>query len=444
MSRPQAVSSLQPSVVASPAELVVAFLGCAASPASRTAALGNLNPQKWPQLLQWMDDAGLSFYFLQKLTDTGSRRVVPGWVVKRLEENFAANQRRVGEMSRRFDVLNRQFENAGVLYAVLKGFSLVPQFCPSAALRYQADLDYLIAEDSLTAAQQILRRAGYAEKPSRSRLESIFVPPGSEQPSRGVQQYGPQAPYAVELHLDLWDGDLHQLHSIPRLFKAEHTVPHPWNGLVFPVLADEDAFLVQILHACHHLFTQWIRLSSLLEIAYFLNRRAADTPLWERVEQRVGDHPMLQEFVVVVTELANALFAAELPPLVRTWGAHIQPQTRVWIQKYARDWALCDLPVHQFHFLPRTKLIRFLRQQYHDDAPGQTATTDPAPSSRLARMASSIRRNPSLVLDRAWWKRQLLVRRSLFHALGTLRYWCEIPRWMWLNRARMRSAPHQL
>lgn len=444
MTRSHAVAFSQPPAASSPTEAVVAFLGCAPAHSNASAALRNMSRQKWPHLLQWMDDAGLSFYFLQKLTDTRSLDAIPAAVVSRLEENFAANQNRVGEMSRRFDLLNREFENAGVRYAVLKGFSLVPQFCPAAALRYQGDLDYLIADESLPAAQQILVRAGYAEKPSRSRLESIFVSPGAEQPLRGGQEYGPQAPFAVELHLDLWDGDLHHLHSVPRLFSAERTVPHQWNRLVFPVLADEDAFLVQILHACHHLFTQWIRLSSLLEIAYFLNRRAADTLLWERVEQRVGDHPMLQEFVVVVTELASVLFAADLPPLIREWAAHIQPQTRVWIQSYARDWALSDLPVYQFQLLPRTKLVRFLRQQYRDDAHGQTVRPDPVPSSRLARMASSIRHNPSLVLDRAWWKRQLLIRRGLFHALGMLRYVCEIPRWMWLNRARMRSASHQL
>jgi len=62
------------------------------------------------------------------------------------------------------------------------------------------------------------------------------------------------------------------------------------------------------------------------------------------------------------------------------------------------------------------------------------------PSSRLSSMVSSVKNKPSLLLDAAWWKRQLLFKRSLFHALAALRYFYEIPRWKWLNRARMRSV----
>jgi hypothetical protein len=33
------------------------------------------------------------------------------------------------------------------------------------------------------------------------------------------------------------------------------------------------------------------------------------------------------------------------------------------------------------------------------------------------------------VLNADWWKRQLFLRRSLFHSLAGLRFLCEIPRW---------------
>jgi hypothetical protein len=207
------------------------------------------------------------------------------------------------------------------------------------------------------------------------------------------------------------------------------------------VLTDEDAFLVQVLHAFRHLFTFWIRTSCLLEISYFLNCRASDTALWRRVDQRVGDSLVLREFVVIIAELVAELFAVPIPPLVRVWGRSIRPATRVWIENYARHYAFCDLPVYQFSLFPRSKLILFLLQQYEDGSDQKhSVRRQLLVPSRLARIAASVRSDPSLLLNRRWWKRQLLLRRGVFHVLAGLRYLCEIPRWLWLTRARVRSA----
>jgi hypothetical protein len=384
----------------------------------------------------------LAFYFLQKLKNTNATDTAPTWVMSQLERNFAANLRRVGDMSHRFGSLNRRFNDAGVRYTVVKGLSLVPQFCPDAPLRHQSDLDYLVDDPSLLAAQRVLLEAGYSPKLSRSNQEFIFVMAGTREPSRSAEQYSARAPHAVELHLDIWDSDLHGLPLMQRQFSVERTRIHEWNGFAFPVLADEDAFLLQVLHACQHLFTFWIRMSCLLEVGYFLNRRASDTSLWNRIEQRVGDNLLLREFVVIVAELVVKLFAPPLPPLVRDWGARVRPGPRVWIESYARHWAFCELPGYQFSLFPRAKLVLFLHQQYRDNISAQKhmVRNRLIPSSRLLRIASSVRDKPSLVLDASWWKRQRLIGRSLFHALAGLRYLCEIPRWVWLNRARMRSA----
>jgi hypothetical protein len=184
-------------------------------------------------------------------------------------------------------------------------------------------------------------------------------------------------------------------------------------------------------------------MSNLLEIAYFLSRRASDEDLWSRIEQRVGDSVMLQEFVVIVTELAARLFEAPVPPLVQAWGITLRPAARVWIEHYARRWAFCELPVYQFSLFPRSKLALFLRRQYEDAAPREKSPEQNQagrPMSRVGHMAASIRSDPSLVLDLAWWKRQLLIRRTIFHALAAARYAFELPRWWWLTRTRSRSV----
>jgi hypothetical protein len=424
-------------VTRTPVEDIVEFLSFSSTPSDRVQELTKVRPREWERILQWLDDAGLTFYFLEKLKSTKTD-AVPAQVLSRLQRNFAANQRRVVDMSRRFGILNRRFEEAGVRYAVLKGLSLVPHFCPDANLRHQSDFDYLVDDQSLPAAQRVLVEAGYHQKASVSKHQLIFVIPGTGEASRSGEQYSAEAPHAVELHPDAWDSELCTLIAMPKRFSGERTRLYHGSGWVFPALTEEEAFLLQVLHACQHLFTYWIRMSNLFEIGYFLNQRVSDTALWNRIEQQVGDNPVLREFVVVITELVEKLFAAPLPELVRAWGPRIRPAPRVWIENYAKPWAFCELPAYEFRWFPKAKLVRFLHQQYRDPSAERLLVRNHwLRSSRLSRMAAAAKERPSLVLDVGWWKRQLLIRRSLFHALASLRYFCEIPRWRRLNQARM-------
>jgi hypothetical protein len=419
-------------------ETIVDFLRFSNHDADRVNSLSGFSSRRWEKSLRWLDDAGLSFYFLHRLKNLQADALVPAWVLIRLQRDFAANQERVDYMWQRFDLLNRAFHAAGVRFVALKGLTLVPEFCPYGSLRHQADFDYLVDEQSLLLAEQVLSKAGYRQKDTHSNLESLFVIPNAPDPSRSGDQYSARAGHAVELHLSVWHSDLHKLPAIPNLFSVEQGTTHQRNGYSFTALEDHDAFLLQIVHACSHLFTHWIRISSLFEIAYFLDQRAADAVLWERVAQRMGDHLALRELVAVVTGLVATLFSPSLPPLLRTWSAQLRPAPRTWIEEYARDWALSELPVYQFSPLPKTKFDLFLRQQY-DDENGRLQSVmrvQPWSRSRVSRIISAVKVDPWLFLNAGWWKRQLLVRRSLYHALADVRYLFEIPRWLWLTRVK--------
>lgn len=421
-------------------EEIVAYLSFSEGRRDPLPAFQKFTRRQWKHVLQWMDDAGLAFYFLQKLKHTNASDVIPPSVLSQLQRNFTSNQLRVHYMSRRFDAINGRFTDAGMHYVVLKGFSLVPQFCPYAALRHQGDFDYLVDEQSLPAASRILIDERYKPQDSRSSTQTIFVSPGGE-PSRNGQQYSPQAPHAVELHTDIWDSTMHRVPSIPCLFSTAQARTHNWNGIRFPAQTDADAFLLQVLHTCHHLFGQWVRMSCLYEIGYFLQRRAWDNELWGRIEQRARDSAILREFVVIVAGMVNRLFAAPVPELVQSWGARTRPGPRIWTEHYARSWALDGLPVFEFSLFPRAKLALFLHQEYRSASWVEAAQPQSeAPSSRLSRIVSSVKRNPTLALNPSWWKHQHLFRRALFHGLAGLRYVCEIPRWKWRNRAYARSA----
>jgi hypothetical protein len=423
-----------------PVENVVGFLSFSRDHRDRVNAIETFSRREWNHVLQWLDDAGLAFYFLQRLKDTHAGDVVPPVVLSRLERNFASNQLRVDDMSHRFDAINKSFDHAGVQYVVIKGFSLVPQFCPYAPLRHQADLDYLVDEQSLPPACRGLIDVGYSSQKSPSSKDSIFIIPGGSA-SRGDDQYSPQAPHAVELHTDIMDSKMLGLPPIPSLFSVAQARTRHWNGFAFPAQADENAFLLQVLHACNHFFGQWIRMSCLFEIAYFLHRRTSDTELWRGIEQRVGDSAVLREFVVIVTEVAAQLFAVPLPKLVQSWSTTIRPGPRTWIEYYARNWALCDLPRYEFNLFPSAKLALFLHHQYRSASWDlQSRHQKESLCSRLSRVASSIKSDPSLVLNAGWWRRQRLIRRTFYYASAGLRYVCEIPRWRWRNRALRQTA----
>ena len=419
---------------------IVGFLSFTPDCCEHLDPIRKFSPRKWRRVLQWLDDTGLAFYFLQKLKDTDATRGIPAPVLARLEQNLAANQQRMEALGQRFNLVNQRFNDAGLRYAVVKGFSLVPEFCPVASLRYQADLDYLLDEASWAAAPSVLLEMGYRLRDPRSAKELIFLTPDGR-PSRSLDQYTAEAPHAVELHLDMWDSGLHRVPAMEKLLLVSRTSTREWSGFRFPAFTDEDAFLLQVLHTSRHLFTYWIRTSCLYEIAYFLNRRSSDAELWNRVKQRVGENLVLRELVVVTAELVTQLFSVPLPDLVRAWGRQVRPATRIWIDCYARDCALSDLPAYHLSLFPKSKLALFLHQQFDDpEEPETPVHTRIVTMSRVKLIVAALKKEPALMWNRKWWKQHLLLRRTIFHAMAGARYLYELPRWRWRNWKAARSA----
>ena len=160
------------------AEAVVDFLSFPETTGDHLRGLRKVRDREWERTVTWLHDAGLALYFLKKLKHTASTDIVPAPVLLRLEQNLMANRARVAFMSRQFNSLNQRFDALGVKYAAVKGFALVPQFCPDASLRHQSDCDYLVDDQSLTAATCVLEEAGYSLH-KRSPRESVFLMPSA-------------------------------------------------------------------------------------------------------------------------------------------------------------------------------------------------------------------------------------------------------------------------
>lgn len=114
-------------------------------------------------------------------------RILPISALSPLEENLTANRQPVAYLASQFDFLNHKFNHAGMRYAVVKGFSLIPQLCPDAALRHQSDFDYLVDNQSLPLAKTVLEDDGYSLKKSKAN-EFVFLMPSAGMPLSADRQ----------------------------------------------------------------------------------------------------------------------------------------------------------------------------------------------------------------------------------------------------------------
>jgi hypothetical protein len=419
------------------AKTVVDFLGFSGTASDQANQLSGFSDREWKQALQWLHDAGLSLYLLQKLKDINRTDVLPTSILLGLEENLAANRRRVAHLARQFDFLNHKLDCARVRYAVVKGFSLVPAFCQDSSLRHQSDFDYLVDDQSLPLARTVLEDAGYSLQKWKAN-ELAFLMPSAGMPSPADGQYEPDSPYAVELRRAFCDSDIHGVSFEGPEFSVDDVRTRRWQELTFRGLPEEDMFLIQVIHAFNHILTGWVRMSWLYEIAYFLNQRSTDRPLWERVQRRVAgrDEPLLREMIVVVAELARHFYRAPIPSMFGTGFDELRPSVRIWIQNYAWTWAFAKNRVDQFSLFSASPVVLFLHQQYLSDvsARRRLMRSRLLPWEQVLRRVRSITANSSANAGARGSQLERLFIRLLFHVTGGLRYLWEIPRWRRLNK----------
>ncbi len=117
-----------------------AFL-CFSDSYSRSFAY-TLTAREWKKLLHWLDVSGLALYFLDRLTQIGQRGSLPASVMNRLERSLQENRQRTQGLIEESARLQRDFQTAGLSYAVMKGVSLDPISVPRPELRHQFDVDF--------------------------------------------------------------------------------------------------------------------------------------------------------------------------------------------------------------------------------------------------------------------------------------------------------------
>lgn len=404
--------------------------------------LARFSPRDWEQTVGWIDRAGLTLYLLERLKACGATEVLPPRVLARFERNLADNTCRVDHLLYETGCINEKLDQAGVQYVVIKGFSLWPEFCSNPYLRTQCDLDYLVARQSLRSARNALLELGYETRHRRFDVQQFaFERPLRRVPSQFDSPYKVQTTPTVELHVGIWEDMTHRVPLEEPAFDLNSPKFKEWGGLRFPVLNDEDALLLQVLHAFQHMLSYWVKLSWLLEIGRFMEKRSRDSLFWKQFGKRLQSEPQLAEFSAIAFELSANVFSAPMPEVAQPWSQCLHPSARLWLDNYARRWALGETPPHKSRVFPDSKLSLFISGEYIPDLRARRDTLwhglmpCKIPGKQPAAIFTQVKNRPWTRMQALWVDSAFTMQRLSFHGSAGLRYLWELPRWRSLTRS---------
>jgi hypothetical protein len=403
--------------------------------------MARFSPLDWERTRGWIDRAGLALYLTERLRACGATEVLPPRVLARFEQNLADNRCRVDHLLYETGCINEKLDQASVQYVVIKGFSLWPEFCSNPYLRTQCDLDYLVDRQSLRSAQNALLELGYEVRHSSAVHEFAFERPLQRVPSQFDSPYKLQTTPMVELHVGIWEDMTHRIPLEEPAFVLNNPKLKEWGGLRFPVLSEEDALLLQVLHAFQHMVSYWVKLSWLLEIGRFIEKRWRDSPFWNRFSQRMEAAPQLAEFSTIALELSAHVFSAPMPDVAQHWRQFLRPSARLWLDNYGHSWALGERPPHKSKVFPDSKLSLFMSGEYIPDGRARRRSLRHGlvpwkiPGKQPSAVFEQVKSRPWTRLQALWGDSAFTIQRLSFHVGAGLRYLWELPRWRNLTRS---------
>ncbi len=374
----------------------------------------------WEISMFWLDASGLALLVEDRIRRDGLSGFIPEKILARLQAAARNNRGRTEAMLAEFARLCSALETAEITFAVLKGFSLVPDYCRTPTLRLQIDLDFLISPEQIDPVSAVMTSLGY-ELVSRLPFEVRFAS-GSRLPRPHADLYLPPASFVVEFHFGLVD-------------RPEFSAPMPhdalqrrcWSeqlGIRFPTLAKDDQFLHHSLHAFQDVFMFSLRVSSLFETATFLRISQFDDVFWQDVERRVLQwDSRIGDKLGLILALAVEVCGAKIPRKLSAWTVErCSPRILLWVRRYGRRWCLHQFPGSKLsillasEFMDRRTCLRFARNslapRFLDDRGGRQ-------TSRKAQ-------------HRSW---SYTISRAVFHLREAIRLAIEYPAWLWARRA---------
>jgi len=311
------------------------------------------------RFLRWLDQSGLALYLLHQLQQREALDAVPADLRQALEQRLVVNRERTLDMLGEFRRIVESFDNRGVRFCALKGFTLTPDFCPASHLRHQTDFDFLVAAEWMENAKQALKSCGYDQEAIHNTGEVTFATPLRHIPSAHDDIYAPPRHRQVDLLVSL----RHQEHGVlidapsDCLQRVQDITLHQ---ISFPALWLDDRFTLQVMHAFRHLLGSWVRLSWLVEIGNFIDVHFDNADLWRSITARAGHSPTLRNAFGLILSLTQALFLRPIPCDLDAWCLQPLPsRIAMWVSEFGSRWAVADID--------GAKLTLFVHHEFFDD-----------------------------------------------------------------------------
>lgn len=379
--------------------------------------LSEFTVDDWEHILFWLDISGLALYLLDQLTQLHLTGSLPASIRSRLEGDLADNRERSADLLREASAISRKMAVRSVSFALLKGISLTPDSVADPALRWQIDLDFLVAATDAAAATEILSGFGYAlHAASKDTLE--FRAGQTEKPDiRTIYRIRSQR--AVEVHLLNTDhpGDRSRANQLDRVNLRS------FDGVRIPTLSSADILIQQAMHLLKHLCGEHTRSSWVLEFWRHVNRRRSDTDFWHEVEAIATGDPQAEIALGASVLLSTLAFGESASESLNRFTDRLPGAVRMWIEAYGMRVLLASSPGNKLYLILRRQLqqsdqsrIEARRLVFPVHLPPAITRGEPGESISTRLRRYRIEGNHLLV-------------RMRFHILEGIRYAIESARW---------------
>lgn len=408
-------------------EEIIKSLRLRGTPRDCNERLSRIHKGQWEGIVGWLVRSGLALYWWSRIKSAVEDSAVPETIRARLDEYLRENRARLSAMDGEFRALLKLIEEARIPCAVLKGFSLVPEYCPDAALRNQYDFDFLVDASSVPGIDKALRLAGFIRKPQRSSFEPIEYFHSLRRPivPKNLERvFSPGLHRMVEVHTSLWESNADKIRFTLPERSLDRAVLKNWNGIPFISLAPEEVLVLQVLHIFRHILNNQCRLSHLFELATFLNQRADGDPIWPAFQNVVSEDERLMEAAGIVFALASGLFHVSVPKQARAFSVErLSAASAFWVRRYGMDSALSNFS--------GSKSSLYLHSLFVDSDSDwrEIRRRRLFPIRRPATVARASTRNMASRLSARARQFAHVARRSWFHGAAALKYVWGLPEW---------------
>ena len=370
--------------------------------------------QDWPSSSEAEWKAALHYCDRNQLTLMLPRAGLPDYALRRLDKNSVDNIERVRRLKQTFAQIAAALQTP---FLVLKGFANWDQLTPDPVSRLQYDLD-LYFPDNAIAARDALSRLGYEPIPGAEKFPTDHLP--SMVLKTGWQWQGdffdPEIPVSVDLHFQLWD-EATEGFSAPGIeqFWARR-VEQSLDGRPYLALDPADALGYAALHLLRHLLRGDVRVANIYELAWFLDRSAANDDFWNG--WRDLHDAELRRLQAICFRLALAWFDCRLSPIARAEVDLLARPIRRWFEQCSASAAEAFFRPNKdelwLHLClldsPRKKLSVLRRRLFPTRLPGPLDSVF-IPEKKMT---------PQLRLQKRWQYARYVAGRGVFHARALL------------------------